>query len=382
MHWADGAVYVAGCLVTAALGLAGLIVFGLAWRPAAKKPKPEDTLAALLLPDEFVDSERRYPWVVPRSAGKCRGKLQAARLRLLLSFLQHERLAEHCPGVLEESAVLEAIGGCFVADELLCEAFWAELQQTARAAGLHDREKLAAIRAAFTEPKDRRVLDLDVIGMRGIGDAGARMAGAALLTMDGPLPFEVIDLRRNEFTPVGMRSIVVGLGRGRLPNLKMVIVSQNRTLGDDGMAALVEALAECASLEVLRIEACGVRRAGFEAVAACVPNWPRLRWLDAGNNPGPSDALGRALAAALPSLPNAERFELRWSGLGGRAVAELQAAKAAAGTPDPALLRRGCVHIKPKGDTRVLRETPGAVSARTHLTAPNPPDYGHTRVLR
>ena len=171
MHWADGAVYVAGCLVTAALGLAGLIVVGLCTDWPAPKPKPEDTLAALLLPDEFVDSERRYPWAVPRSAGKCRGKLQAARLRLLLSFLQHERLAEHSPVVLEESAVVEAIGAHFEADELLCEAFWAELQQAARAAGLHDREKLAAIRAAFTDPKDPRVLNLRVIGIQGIGDA-------------------------------------------------------------------------------------------------------------------------------------------------------------------------------------------------------------------
>ncbi len=50
------------------------------------------------------------------------------------------------------------------------------------------------------------------------------------------------------------------------------------------------------------------------------------------NNPGPSDALGRALAAALPSLPDAERFDLVGSRLGKEAAAELRAAEAAAGS--------------------------------------------------
>ena len=73
-------------------------------------------------------------------------------------------------------------------------------------------------------------------------------------------------------------------------------------------------------------------RAGFEALAAQVPRWPRLRQLYAGDNLGPSDALGRALAAALPSLPDAEEFYLSYSGLGEGAAAELRAAKAAAGS--------------------------------------------------
>ena len=53
---------------------------------------------------------------------------------------------------------------------------------------------------------------------------------------------------------------------------------------------------------------------------------------DVTYNPGPSDALVRALAAALPSLPGAELFALRDSGLGEGAAAELRAAKAAAGS--------------------------------------------------
>ena len=55
------------------------------------------------------------------------------------------------------------------------------------------------------------------------------------------------------------------------------------------------------------------------------------------SNLGPSDALGRALAAALLSLPGAEAFGLAGSGLGEGAAAELRAAKAAAeaGAPLP-----------------------------------------------
>ena len=63
-----------------------------------------------------------------------------------------------------------------------------------------------------------------------------------------------------------------------------------------------------------------------------MPRWPRLRRLHAVNNPGPWDALGRALAAALPSMPDAEAFRLVSSGLGVGAAAELRAAKAAAGS--------------------------------------------------
>ena len=45
---------------------------------------------------------------------------------------------------------------------------------------------------------------------------------------------------------------------------------------------------------------------------------------------GPSDALGRALAAALPSLPDGELFGLVNSGLREDVAAEPRAAKAAA----------------------------------------------------
>ena len=277
----------------------------------------EGTIAGLL---------RHEPgWLVPRAPGECRGKLQAARLRLLLCFLQHERLAERCPAALEEWGLLEAIGGCFAALDLSSDAFW---EEAARAAGLGDDATLATVRAACTDPEET-VLN---IWFKGIGVAEMAVLGVALGAMDAPLPFEAIDLACHELTAAGMRSIAEGMGRGRLPNLRSVNVNQNHALGDGGVAALAEALADCASLEVLQIFECTVGGAGFEAVAAQVSRWPKLQFLSMNRNPGPSDALGRALAAALPSLPDAEWFNLDDSGLGEEAAAELQAAKAAAGS--------------------------------------------------
>eukprot|EP01045_Picozoa_sp_COSAG04_P031795 COSAG04_NODE_6010_length_1434_cov_1.468165_2_plen_231_part_00 len=202
-------------------------------------------------------------------------------------------------------------------------------QWCASVAGLGDDATLATIRAAFTEPEDPATLDLF---SKRIGDAGAAVLGAALGAMDAPKPFETIRLSGNGLTAVGMRSIAEGMGRGRLPSLRTMDVSYNRTLGDGGAAALAEALADCASLEELDFVNCGVKAAGFEALAAQVPRWPRLRKLHASSNPGPLDALGRALALALPSLPDAEWFALSFSGLGDEAAAELRAAKAAVGS--------------------------------------------------
>ena len=152
--------------------------------------------------------------------------------------------------------------------------------------------------------------------------------------MDAPLPFETISLNNNNLTAAGMRSIAEGMGRGRLPNLRTVYVSQNRTLGDGGVAALAEALADYDSLGHLTFAGCGVGDVGFAAVAAQLPRWRNLRALFAYGNPGPSDALVRALATALPSLPYAREIRLHRSGLGGAAAAELQAATAAAGRPE------------------------------------------------
>eukprot|EP01045_Picozoa_sp_COSAG04_P026793 COSAG04_NODE_3791_length_2526_cov_5.686032_1_plen_321_part_00 len=291
---------------------------------AGPEPEPEPELE-----QGTIAALRHEPgWLLPRCPGKCRGNLQAAQLRLLLCFLQHERLAEHCPASLEAGRMLETIGGCIVALDPSSDAFW---EEEGRAAGLGDAATLATVRAACTEPEDPTKLSL---GGKGIGgDAGAAVVGAALGAMDAPLPFEKLYLGATELTAAGMRSIAEGMGRGRLPNLREVSVGGNPALGDGGAAALAEALADCVSLEVLNFYSCGVWRAGYEAVAACVPRWPGLRGLNAYDNPGPSDALGRALAAALPSLPDAEKFYLAGSRLGKQAAAELRVAKAAAGRP-------------------------------------------------
>ena len=103
-------------------------------------------------------------------------------------------------------------------------------------------------------------------------------------------------------------------------------------------AALAEALAEYASLEVLNFVNCGVGGAGFEVVTAVVPRWPKLRDIICWDNPGPSDALGRALLEALPSLLaggmvwSSYGMSLERSGLSEGVAEELRAAKAAAGS--------------------------------------------------
>jgi len=80
-------------------------------------------------------------------------------------------------------------------------------------------------------------------------------------------------------------------------------------------------------------------------VAAQVPRWPKLRYLRACGNLGPSDALGWVVVAALPSLYtvstaatarrtllSADHFNLSDSGLSEGVAAELRAAKAAVGS--------------------------------------------------
>eukprot|EP01045_Picozoa_sp_COSAG04_P000328 COSAG04_NODE_7_length_45988_cov_220.188869_13_plen_604_part_00 len=54
---------------------------------------------------------REGAWLWP--SRRCRTKLQAARLRLLLGFLHSERLTERCPLVLEAGRVTYIISGCW-----------------------------------------------------------------------------------------------------------------------------------------------------------------------------------------------------------------------------------------------------------------------------
>ena len=128
-----------------------------------------------------------------------------------------------------------------------------------------------------------------------------------------------------------MQRIADGMGRGRAPSLRRVDVGDNGALGSGGVAALAGALADCANLEHLGFCDCGVGGEGYEAVAAQVPLWPKLRELSAFDNPGPSDALGRALAAALTDLPDLEAVNLVQSGLSKAVASELRTAAVSAG---------------------------------------------------
>ena len=208
-----------------------------------------------------------------------------------------------------------------------------------------------------------------------------------LQAMPGPLPFERIRLINIGLTDAGMTAVADGLGVGRLPRLRELRVQSNaigdagfvalakclpptgittlrmyhNKCGDAGMIAMMQALAGSATMEKLGFGSNAVGAAGFEAVAAAVPGWPELRMLWAEGNPGMSrpeppkkgkkdkkakakkkkavepepepeggvgaDALGRALAAALPSLRQAKALNLRETGMGEAVQEELRVAK-------------------------------------------------------
>ena len=200
----------------------------------------------------------------------------------------------------------------------------------------------------------------EVSTAKNIGAAGAAVLGAALAAMPSPLLYEWINLDTNGLTAAGMVPIAAAIGGGNAPHLEEVGVGSNELgaegaralgaalatcpklktinvdsnqLGDEGVAALAEALANCPTLQNLRFSRNDIGAAGFEALAAHVSRWPELRRLGVGRNPGPSDALGRALAAALPSLPHVEVLDLEGSGLGATTRLLLRAAKGALGRP-------------------------------------------------
>ena len=59
------------------------------------------------------EQERTGGWWVPATPSECKSDLHAAQLRLILGFLQSERLTEHCPLRLEAGRVPEAIAATF-----------------------------------------------------------------------------------------------------------------------------------------------------------------------------------------------------------------------------------------------------------------------------
>ena len=275
----------------------------------------EGTLARVLRQGEDA-------WITPRCAAKCRSQLQAAQLRLALSFLQHGRLTERCPAELEAGRLPETIAACFAAVDPTTHLFWEEEGRAAGApAATIDviRDQVHSEHGWKRDPAVLRVHRRDPsfwdLGfgstnakLRAPGGAVLGLALAALPHAIDRYPFHALNLHSNSLTDAGMHPITVAIA-DRMPHLTELRVGGN-FLGDQAMCALARALGGCPGLEDLDIQDNNIRGTGFEALAAQVHRWPKLRWLATYHNPGPADALGRALATALPSMRHAKGFSL------------------------------------------------------------------------
>ena len=72
--------------------------------PIPRPPGSEGAIALVL---------EQSGWATPASPAACVSDLQAAQLRLLLCFLQQERLTEHCAAVPEGGEVFKIVAACF-----------------------------------------------------------------------------------------------------------------------------------------------------------------------------------------------------------------------------------------------------------------------------
>jgi len=171
---------------------------------------------------------------------------------------------------------------------------------------------------------------------RSIGDGGGRALGAALRSLpraDDPwvrsllrkdslsthpiyvgtdgrgIPLVGVFLSNCDLTPAGLAPIAAGLARCDTRRLKTLRVNGNLELGDAGVAALAAVLPS--SLADLYVGSTGCGDAGLTAVAAALPA-TQIQTLDAYDTPAVGEAGWRALADALPSLP-----QLRVLGLSG-----------------------------------------------------------------
>ena len=296
----------------AAAGAAGAAAEGTeeAWE-AGEVCCLEGTLARVLRQGEDA-------WITPRCAAKCRSQLQAAQLRLALSFLQHGRLTERCPAELEAGRLPETIAACFAAVDPTTHLFWEEEGSAAGApVAIVDliRGQVHSEPSFWDLGRGRAEAGFWDLGfgstnakLRAPGGAVLGLALAALPHAFDRYPSHALNLHSNSLTDVGMHPITVAIA-DRMPHLTELRVGGN-FLGDQAMCALARALGGCSGLEDLDIQDNNIRGAGFEALAAQVHRWPKLRWLATYHNPGPADALGRALAAALPSMRHAKGFSL------------------------------------------------------------------------
>ena len=124
-----------------------------------------------------------------------------------------------------------------------------------------------------------------------VSDAAAGALGAALA--GGASSLRVVKLVGHRFgSASAMRAVLGGLsGGGCLEELDLT----NSSLGVEGGAALRGVLSGCASsLQVLKLEDCGLEEEGCLAVCVAVGGLSRLRELDLRNNEMEADS-----AAAL-----------------------------------------------------------------------------------
>ena len=77
------------------------------------EPEPEPTTPHPPLGAMALVLEQGSCWTATPSPAFVRSEVQAAQLRLMLCFLQQERLTEHCAAVPEGGEVFEIVAACF-----------------------------------------------------------------------------------------------------------------------------------------------------------------------------------------------------------------------------------------------------------------------------
>jgi Ran GTPase-activating protein (RanGAP) involved in mRNA processing and transport len=148
------------------------------------------------------------------------------------------------------------------------------------------------------------------LGRDRIGDAGARVLGAALQAIPAPLAVESLVLSRNALTVTGLQCIAPAMKRmigGE--GLQTLDVGGNR-LFCDGLATLAGMLPT--TLCELKINGTGCGDTGMMALAAVLPALTGLRVLDCSSNSRVGKDGWGALAAALPQVPALVEVEAAW----------------------------------------------------------------------
>ena len=141
------------------------------------------------------------------------------------------------------------------------------------------------------------------------GDEAGRAFGAVLRAMPPPFRFIHLEMRGPvrstdvypELTPSGLAPIADAMRHGFAHGiLRKLDVTNNRGMGDEGVAMLAKALPP--TLEVLSMARTGCGDAGMVAIAATLPS-THIEALDLGWNPDVRETGWLALAAAMPHTP-------------------------------------------------------------------------------